>query len=222
MAGRRPFLLHRLHSLTGILFGTYVIIHLLVNATLIEGFREGALLTVYQKQVSSIHSLPFLSVFVCVFIYLPILYHTIYGLWLTYAGKPNLNQYPYGRNVFYVVQRVSGLLLVGFIFFHVTAMRGWWAANLKFDPWRASETAVAHLSANWLIAWFVYPLGITAACYHLAYGFWTAAITWGLTVSAGAQRRWGWVCMGLFVFSFVCGMLALLAAITPAAMARHG
>ena len=37
LGGRTHFLLRRLHSLTGILFGGYIIIHLLVNATLIEG-----------------------------------------------------------------------------------------------------------------------------------------------------------------------------------------
>ena len=52
-----------------------------------------------------------------------------------------------------------------------------------------------------------------ASCYHLANGFWTAAITWGLTVSKAAQRRWGFVCVGIFGLTFVCGMLALVGAI---------
>ena len=47
----------------------------------------------------------------------------------------------------------------------------------------------------------VYPVGILSSCYHLANGFWTMAITWGLTISAGAQRRWGYVCGGLFVLA---------------------
>jgi len=62
------------------------------------------------------------------------------------------------------------------------------------------------------ITWFVYPIGILASCYHLANGFWTAAITWGLTVSAGAQRRWGLVCGGLFVITLIFGFTALFAA----------
>jgi succinate dehydrogenase / fumarate reductase, cytochrome b subunit len=66
--------------------------------------------------------------------------------------------------------------------------------------------------AWWAIVWFVYPIGILASCYHLANGLWTAAITWGLTISQGAQKRWGYVCGGLFVLTFACGMIALIAA----------
>ena len=33
--------------------------------------------------------------------------------------------------------------------------------------------------------------------FHFANGLWTAAITWGLTVSATAQTRWGYACFGL-------------------------
>jgi succinate dehydrogenase / fumarate reductase, cytochrome b subunit len=217
-----PFLLRRLHSLTGILFGAYVIGHLLLNATLVEGYREGAGQTVYQKQVDFIHSLPLLRAALFVFVFLPIAYHTIYGLWLTYMAQPNINQYPYTKNVFYLFQRVSALVLVAFILFHVTAMRGWWAQSLAFNPHDATRTTISHLSASWFIGWFVYPVGILAACYHLAYGFWTAAISWGIAVSAGAQRRWGWVCAGIFVILFVCGMVAVIGALGPAATARHG
>ena len=49
-----------------------------------------------------------------------------------------------------------------------------------------------------------------------AIGRWdfTAAITWGLTISAGAQRRWGFVCAGLFALLFLAGIIALFAAAT--------
>ena len=70
-----------------------------------------------------------------------------------------------------------------------------------------------HINASFVLKFFVYPIGIVAACYHLANGFWTAAITWGLTVSAAAQKRWGIVCAALFVFTVICGFLALAAAI---------
>jgi succinate dehydrogenase / fumarate reductase cytochrome b subunit len=166
--------------------------------------------------------MPLLGLFVWVLIFLPIIFHTIYGLWLTKQGRSNVKQYPFGKNVFYLFQRISGLVLIAFLIFHITAMKGWWSPNLKFDPWRATETTVAHINASWIIAFFVYPLGILAASFHLAYGFWTAAITWGLAITSAAQRRWRWVCGVLFLFSFICGMTALLATLTPAAVARHG
>ena len=37
IGGRNHFLIRRLHSLTGIVFGGYLVIHLLVNATIAQG-----------------------------------------------------------------------------------------------------------------------------------------------------------------------------------------
>src|SRR3954462_10816549 len=74
--GRHHFLIRRLHSLTGLVFGGYLIVHLLINATLIEGNRHG--MDVYAEQVNKIHGLPFLTVVEWAFIYLPILFHTFY------------------------------------------------------------------------------------------------------------------------------------------------
>jgi succinate dehydrogenase / fumarate reductase, cytochrome b subunit len=208
LGGRRHFLLRRLHSLTGIVFGGYLVVHLLVNATIAQGG------TVYQDQVDKIHSLPFLPVIEWTFIYLPIIYHTIYGIWITLTGQPNATQYPYGKNWAYVAQRVSAIIIVLFILFHVLSLKyGAFGDNLAFDPHRrALATVGTHMDTNGFITWFVYPVGILASCFHLANGFWTAAITWGLTISAGAQRRWGIACAALFVVTFIAGITALVAA----------
>ena len=80
-------------------------------------------------------------------------------------------------------------------------------------PARGDHGTVAlHMEASPLITWILYPLGILASCFHLANGCWTAAITWGITISRGAQRRWGYVCAGLFALTFIAGLLALIAA----------
>lgn len=211
-AGRNHFLLRRLHSLTGILFGGYVIIHLLVNASLVQGTSPD----MYQAQVDKIHSLPFLWAVEWIFIYLPILYHTAYGLWITFTGQPNVGNYPFGKNIFYLVQRATALLLVLLIAFHVFAMKGLFGAGspLTFDEHHATASTIHHLRAWGFFSFMLYMLFILCACFHLANGFWTAAITWGLTISASAQRRWGLVCIGIFAFSFVCGMTALVAGFT--------
>ncbi|MEO1511464.1 MAG: hypothetical protein AAFU70_05255, partial [Planctomycetota bacterium] len=62
---------------------------------------------------------------------------------------------------------------------------------------------------------FLYFAGITLLVFHFANGLWTAAITWGLTISEGAQRRWGYACavvgVGLMAaaWSSLGGFLAL-------------
>jgi succinate dehydrogenase / fumarate reductase cytochrome b subunit len=210
LGGHRHFLLRRLHSLTGIIFGGYLVVHLLVNATIAQ-FRTDY--DVYQMQVDKIHSLPLLWAIEWTFIYLPIIFHTVYGIWVTFTAQPNPKQYPYGKNIFYTLQRISAIIIVLFMIFHVFSLKyGWFGPNLTFDPHRASATIHRHMGEYWFITWLVYPIGIIASCYHLANGFWTAAITWGLTISANAQRRWGIACAGLFVITLIFGITALFAA----------
>ncbi len=205
LGARHHFLLRRLHSLTGINFGGYLIVHLLVNASLAQGTQPQDM---YQVQVNKIHSLPFLWVIEWTFIYLPIIFHSVYGIWITWTGQPNVGSYPFSKNIFYFFQRVTAVLLLFFIAFHVFAMKGLLGARMTFDPQAATLTATRSITSFALVAWVIYPVGILAACYHLANGFWTAAITWGLTISAASQKRWGMVCLALFVVTLAAGFLA--------------
>jgi succinate dehydrogenase / fumarate reductase cytochrome b subunit len=218
IGGRHHFLLRRLHSLTGIVFGGYIVIHLLVNATLLQGTSP---VDIFQMQVDKIHALPFLPAVEWTFIYLPILYHTVYGIWITMTGQPNNSNYQFGKNWFYLFQRISAIIIALFIAFHILGMKGLLWHALWFDPANATSSVVRHMNVNWSVAYIVYPLGILASCYHMANGFWTAGITWGLTISAASQKRWGWVCTGLFVFTLGCGLTALGAAIANRGILVH-
>lgn len=213
LRGPLPFLLRRLHSLTGVMFGLYVLLHLSVNASLIEGARHDGDPTVYQLQVDKIHSLPFLNAVSWTFLLGPIIYHTIYGLYITINGRPNVIQYGYARNWLYMLQRWSALVLILFIAFHYLAFKGAFNSllgnELHFVPSKATESTVLHLQSHWWIGWIVYPLGLLAATFHTANGFYAAAVAWGLTISKGAQRRWGFVCVLLFLFLTAAGFVAI-------------
>ncbi len=207
IGGRRHFMLRRLHSLTGIVFGGYLVVHLIVNATIAQ-FG-----TVYQLQVDRIHELPVVWAIEWIAIFLPIIYHTIYGIWITLTGQPNVGNYPYGKNWAYLMQRISAMIIVLFALFHILSLKyGLLGHTLSFDPHSASFTIHRHVTSSWIVGWVVYPIGILASTYHMANGFWTAAITWGLTISAGAQRRFGIACAGLFVLMTLLGFTALVAA----------
>lgn len=206
------FLLRRLHSLTGLIFGGYLIVHLVVNATIAQ------MGDIYQLQVDQIHRLPLLRGVEWAFIFLPIIYHTVYGTWIILTGQPNVNHYPYIRNWLYTLQRISAVILVLFILFHVLTLKFAVAgagSPLTFDPHNAAASVHRHMQYAWWVSWLIYPIGIVASCYHLANGFWAAAITWGVTISAGAQRRFGYVCGGLFVLTMVLGFTALIASQNP-------
>jgi succinate dehydrogenase / fumarate reductase cytochrome b subunit len=217
VGGRHHFLLRRLHSLTGIVFGGYLVVHLLVNATIAQfGARDG-ISDVYGVQVRKIHELPLLWAVEWAFIFLPIIFHTVYGIWITLTGQPNVDRYPYTKNWFYTLQRISAIIIVLFMLFHVLSLKAGVFGErsaLTFDWQHASWTIHRHMTASFVIRWIVYPIGILASCYHLANGFWTAAITWGLTISAASQRRWGYACAGLFLITMIFGFTALVAAST--------
>ncbi len=52
---RHEFLIRRLHSLTGILFGAYVCVHLLTNASILAGSEA------FQNNVHRIHGLGYFA-----------------------------------------------------------------------------------------------------------------------------------------------------------------
>src|ERR1035437_5394416 len=86
-SGPGYLLIRRLQSLTGIAFGLYIFVHLTVNATIIQGGD------VFAKQVEKIHSLPFLSAIEWGTLFLPFLFHSIYGTWILVNGQPNNSNY---------------------------------------------------------------------------------------------------------------------------------
>ena len=45
-----------------------------------------------------------------------------------------------------------------------------------------------------MIVSIFYMLGVSLLVFHLANGLWTAAITWGVTLTQRSMRRWGYVC----------------------------
>ncbi len=211
IGGSKHLLIRRLHSLTGLIFGGYLVVHLIVNATIAQ------MGDVYQVQVDKIHSLPLLVAIEWGFIFLPIIYHMIYGIWITITGQPNVGSYGYGRNWLYTLQRMSAMIIVLFMVFHILSLKyGLFGDKLAFDPHQAAGSVHKHMMASPLIAYVIYPIGILASTFHLANGFWSAAITWGLTVSAGAQKRWGMACIGLFILVTVAGFVALWASLDPA------
>ena len=174
--------MYRLFSLAGLMpIGGYLVIHLLTNATLLNGVPA------FQMAVGQIHSLGFvLPAVEWIFIFLPLLFHAFVG-WLIISGAvPNTSSYPYGSNIRYVLQRATGIMAFFFILYHVLEMHH--LGFGRFDPEHAaSSAAVAIDRAVWVQV--VYAVGILACVYHLANGLWTWGITWGIWTSPAAQRR---------------------------------
>ena len=226
---RYHFLLRRLHSLSGILpVGLFVCMHLFTNAQMIWGQEEGPDgHSVFQHEVDFIHSMPAL-LFIEIALWSSIGFHAVLGFYYTFTGKHNVQHYKYKDNWRYTLQRITGILALIFIFLHIATLRwrwdifGWytpfWAHGGVVDgkhigyevPMSLPYTAYA-LQMSWLVVFF-YFIGVMAVVYHWANGLWTAAISWGITTSEAAMRRWGYACTGLFAALTVFFLAAMYAA----------
>jgi succinate dehydrogenase / fumarate reductase cytochrome b subunit len=217
-AGQCHFWLRRLHSLAGIMFGGYIVVHLVVNAT-------GLWPRVYQQNVDKIHQMePMLPVIEILAIFGPLLLHLLYGLYVASVGVsyPTTTRYSYGGNLRYLLQRITSFILIVFVVYHIGMLHKWGFAlvGLKKAPDfnavnLAYQTTVGSIKAPFegmpvanAAVITLYLLGIWSAAFHFANGLWTAAITWGLTVTRTAQQRWGKVCCGLGIFLMLVGTVA--------------
>lgn len=213
--GRHEFLIRRLHSLSGLVpVGAYMCVHLLTNASVLAGAGS------FQDQVDTIHRLgPVLPLVEWTFIFLPIIFHAVVGVWIAVNCEPNSGQYRYGSNIRYTLQRATAWIALFFIFWHVFHMHGWFHNDLwldkvakplfggQFDPEHATSSAALALSG--LLAKILYAIGVVSCVYHLANGIWTAGITWGIWTTPAAQKRADYVCAAFGVLFTVVGLSAL-------------
>ena len=218
---RHYLLLRRLHSLSGIFpVGLFLIPHLTTNSSIVWGrIATGGSVTggveTFQHEVDFIHSLPALLLIEIFGLWLPIAYHAVMGVYFARTGRFNTNRYAYQSNWRYSWQRITGYVALVFIFMHVASLR--WGLTFgglmpTFDPNHAASTTAEHFQDGlWgRFAALFYFVGVMAAVYHFANGLWTAAITWGLTVTATAQHRWGMACAAIGAGLAAAGLTAIL------------
>lgn len=233
---KNHYLLRRLHSLTGIVpIGVFLIVHLLTNSSILWGkpalrgeypelsHQEGGV-AYFFKEVKWINEeVPHLLL-IEITLWSAIAFHAILGVFYARSGKSNLARYAYQDNRRYVWQRISGYVGVLFIFYHVATLR--WGWSFLIPPFDGSVQWSHHASASTLAAalrggfdgftfWgllvsLFYFTGVSLLVFHFANGLWTAAITWGVTVSTAAQKRWGYVCAGLGAALMVMGWSSVI------------
>jgi succinate dehydrogenase / fumarate reductase cytochrome b subunit len=219
---RHYFLIRRLHSLSGVVpIGVFLFPHLTTNSSIVWGRYLGPQTTgvdggvaTFQHEVSFIHNLPALILIEFGVLFIPILFHALVGIWFATTSRPNVARYAYQDNWRYTLQRVTGYIGIVYLFAHIMSLRfGWTFGGLMptFDPNAASSSTALHFQSKSgaLMAMF-YLIGMLSLVFHFANGLWTAAITWGLTVSTAAQKRWGYVCAGIGFALASAGITAVI------------
>ena len=191
-----------------------MVLHLAVNASVINGAAT------FQNNVLNIHKFgSLLPVLEWTFIFIPILFHMIFGFVIIAGGMPNPHNYPYSANYRYTLQRATGMIAAAFITIHVFHMHGWfhnesWLRYVveplgggQFRPYNATSTA--GLALQNVVMVVIYAIGVTSCVYHLANGIWTMGITWGVWTSPQAQKRASYVCSAFGLLMMVVSATAL-------------
>lgn len=200
MAGNREFLNRRLHSLLGVIpIGIFLMQHLVVNHFATGGPES------FNRAADFMGNLPFRIILETVIIYLPILFHAIYGLYIAFTAKNNTSRFGHFRNWMFLLQRISGVITLIFITWHVwqTRVAAAFGAHVNFDM--MSEI----LSSPFMFVFYL--VGVISTIFHFANGLWSFLVSWGITVSPRSQVISTYFTLGVFIVLSIIGIRTLLA-----------
>jgi succinate dehydrogenase / fumarate reductase cytochrome b subunit len=144
-------------------------------------------------------------------ILVPLLFHSLYGIYIAMNGQPNVGRYAYGTNWAYWMQRVSGYVAFLYLIVHVGVLRVW-VTMMGRHLWDAYPGPVeggldlvtyndvaAHLGNATLMKqaslgagphiFALYLAGTLLTIFHFTNGLNGFAWTWGIAAGRVAQRR---------------------------------
>ena len=191
------FALKKLHSLSGVIpIAGFVVFHLFENHHSVHGQEA------FNDTVAFIRSMPLLYLLE-IGLLAPIVFHAGLGIYLAKTAKHNVGTLPNRANWMYLLQRLSGFILLFFIAYHVYTTR---FANVPTDQ---MFQYMAEQVSNPLI-FGGYILGVVSASLHLGNGLWGFLVAWGIVGGQKSQDMVWKVCMGLALGVCLMGINALL------------
>ncbi|MEI7026664.1 succinate dehydrogenase cytochrome b558 subunit [Paenibacillus sp. y28] len=197
----------KLHSLLGVVpVGFFLVEHMLTNY---EAFRGGPVQ--FAEQVKWLNDLPLIFLLELFGIWLPLLYHGVYGLYVAFQSNNNVNRYSYGRNWMFTLQRVTGVITLVYIAWHVFQTRVQVALGLE----HIELGKVMHGISTNGVMFALYTIGILAACFHFSNGMWSFLVSWGITIGPRAQKVSSYIWAGVFVVMAAMFIASLAAFMDP-------
>lgn len=199
--GNHQHFYRKLHSLSGIIpVGVFMTVHLFVNYTATWGIDS------YNKAAGFMVNLPFKYFIELFVIFIPLLFHAVYGIFIARQARNNVGRYGFFRNRKFFLQRITGLIAFVFIIWHVGETK----VQVEFNGVHADYNLMADIVDNG-ISLALYIIGILSCIYHFVNGIWTFLITWGITVSPKSQKVTQYISYGLFIGLAYIGIRAILA-----------
>ncbi|GFZ76448.1 succinate dehydrogenase cytochrome B558 [Paenibacillus marchantiophytorum] len=193
----------KIHSLLGVIpVGFFLIEHLLTNYEATKGPAA------FVDQINWLNGLPLVLLLEIVGIWLPLLYHAVYGLYVAYQARNNVSSYGYFRNQMFMLQRVTGVLTFLFVAWHLFETRLQVAlGNVAHEDLGRTM----HDIATNPVIFTIYVIGVVSASFHFCNGIWSFLVSWGITVGPRAQRYSSIIWMALFVVMSVMFIMSLVA-----------
>src|SRR5699024_94834 len=178
MATQRDFFYRRLHSLLGVIpIGVFLVQHLVVNHFAVYGEES------FNKAAGFMGNLPFVLVLETVIIYLPILFHAILGVYIVFVARNNVKRYGFFRNWMFYLQRITGVVTLVFIAWHVWETR----VQIGLGNAEVNYSLMEVILTNPVMFWF-YVVGVLSTTFHFANGLWSFLVSWGITQSPRSQK----------------------------------
>lgn len=178
MVDHREYFYRRLHSLLGVVpIGIFVVQHLIVNHFVVYGEES------FNKAAGFMGSLPFVLALEIIVIYLPILFHAILGVYIVFTARNNPRQYGFFRNWMFLLQRITGVITLIFIAWHVWQTR----IQVALGNAEVNYELMEGILTQPFYFWF-YIISILAVVFHLANGLWSFCVSWGIAQSPRSQQ----------------------------------
>jgi succinate dehydrogenase / fumarate reductase cytochrome b subunit len=192
--------------------GFFLLEHFYTNSKALTGAAD------FNGAVKDLQSIPYILFVEIGGIFIPLIYHAVYGLVITVEARPNNLHYPYSRNWFYTIQRVTGMILFFFITFHVLNFRfglipGLNTVSVAHHPEQSFDIVAGEFRR--IPIFIIYVIGITSTVWHLANGIWLFLVDWGITIGERAQKITGYACLGFGIVLLAVGINAAVAFIRP-------
>lgn len=184
---KKQFALKKIHSLLGVIpLGIFLAEHFIVNATVLFGLDKFAAI------VHILETTPFIWVLEWVIIFIPLLIHGLLGVYFALQAKHNYKNYTYTSNIFFTVQRFSGLYLFVFLLYHIY--------SVKIHSMITGATYASILQAQFSnpVLFFLYFIFVISASFHLMNGLYGFAINWGVARGERFQKIWQGITFILF------------------------
>ena len=149
--------------------------------------------------------LPFRYALELFVIFLPLIYHAVYGVYIAFTAQNNTSRFSYLRNWLFRLQRITGIITLIFVTWHVweTRIQAQLGAEVNYDM------MANILSSPFMLGFYI--VGVLSTIFHFANGLWSFAVSWGITVSPRSQRISTYVTLGIFIALSYVGLRAIFA-----------